>query len=241
LRADRLFGGSYRRELTPNLARLAKRATQFTDCYVPCARTAPSLVSLLSGTWPHRHGVRDTFVTPEQTRLSVASLPHILKQAGYRSAIVGDWAASDAAKFNFGFDYQDLPEDQWNIKFLLRQGPKDLRLFLSLFTQNAFGKAFCPRSTISAAFPDGGGRRDTRRMIGKLAQEDAPFFLVSFMATTPAVHFKYPYYSLLRSGLPRGSSSSWPSCATRGKSFAPRPNRNRSSTSSRSSICTTAA
>src|SRR5438552_18610734 len=74
LRADRLFGAGYKRELTPNLARLAKRATRFTDCYVPCARTAPSLVTMLSGTWPHRHGVRATFVTPEQTRLPVPRL-----------------------------------------------------------------------------------------------------------------------------------------------------------------------
>ena len=208
LRADRLFGAGYRRELTPNLARLAKRGTQFTDCYVPCARTAPSLVTLLSGTWPHRHGVRDTFVTPDQTRLSVTSLPQILKQAQYRSAIVGDWAASDAAKFNFGFDFQDLPEDQWNIKFLLRQGPKDLRMFLSLFTQNAFGKAFLPEIYYLGGIPltEEVGR-DTRRMISKLAQDDAPFFLVSFMATThPPFTSKYPYYSLYSDPEYRGES-----------------------------------
>jgi arylsulfatase A-like enzyme len=208
LRADRLFGAGYRRELTPNLARLAKRATRFTDCYVPCARTAPSLVTLLSGTWPHRHGVRDTFVTPEQTRLPVPSLPHILKTAGYRSAIVGDWAASDAEKFNFGFDDRDLPEDQWNIKFLLRQGPKDLRLFLSLFTQNAFGKAFLPEIYYLGGVPltEEVGR-DTRRMIGRLAQGDAPFFLVSFMATThPPFTSKYPYYSLYSDPGYRGES-----------------------------------
>jgi arylsulfatase A-like enzyme len=208
LRADRLFGAGYRRELTPNLARLAKRAALFTDCYVPCARTAPSLVSMLSGTWPHRHGVRDTFVTPEQTRLRVPLLPKILKQAGYRSGIVGDWAASDAEKFNFGFDYRDLPEDQWNIKFLLRQGPKDLRLFLSLFTQNAFGKTLLPEIYYLGGVPltEEVGR-DTRRMIGRLAEGDAPFFLVSFMATThPPFTSKYPYYSLYSDPEYRGES-----------------------------------
>ena len=208
LRADRLFGAGYRRELTPNLARLAKRGTQFTDCYVPCARTAPSLITMLTGTWPHRHGVRDTFVTPEQTRLQVPTLPQILKQAGYRSGIVGDWAASDAEKFNFGFDHRDLPPDQWNIKFLLRQGPKDLRLFLSLFTQNAFGKALLPEIYYLGGIPltEEVGR-DTRRMIGRLAREDAPFFLVSFMATThPPFTSKYPYYSLYSNPEYRGES-----------------------------------
>jgi arylsulfatase A-like enzyme len=198
LRADRLFGAGYRRELTPNLARLSRRGTQFTDCYVPCARTAPSLVSLLTGTWPHTHGVRDTFVTPGQTRLPVPALPQMLAAAGYRSAIVGDWAASDADKFSFGFDHKDLPHDQWNVKFLLRQGPKDLRLFLSLFTQNAFGKALLPEIYYLGGVPltEEVGR-DTRRMIGRLAGEGRPFFLMSFMATThPPFTSKYPYYSL---------------------------------------------
>ena len=208
LRADRLFGTGYRRELMPNLARLARRGTHFTDCYVPCARTAPSLASMLTGTWPHRHGVRDTFVTPEQTRLPVPSLPQILKQAGYRSGIVGDWAASDADKFNFGFDYRDLPSDQWNIKFLIRQGPKDLRLFLSLFTQNVFGKRWLPEIYYLGGIPltEEVGR-DTRRMIATLARDDAPFFLVSFMATThPPFTSKYPYYSLYSDPTYRGES-----------------------------------
>jgi len=208
LRADRLFGAGYRRELMPNLARLARRGTHFTDCYVPCARTAPSLASMLTGTWPHRHGVRDTFVTPEQTQLPVPSLPQILAQAGYRSGIVGDWAASDAEKFNFGFDERDLPPDQWNIKFLLRQGPKDLRLFLSLFTQNAFGKALLPEIYYLGGIPltEEVGR-DTRRMIARLAADDAPFFVVSFMATThPPFTSKYPYYSLYSDPTYRGES-----------------------------------
>ncbi len=198
LRFDRISGTGYPRELTPNLARLAQRATVFTDCYVPCARTAPSLVSMLSGTWPHTHGVRDTFVTPEQTQLPVAALPAILRSAGYRSAIVGDWAASDADKFNFGFDYRDLPRDQWNIKYLIRQGPKDLRLFISLFTQNAIGKALLPEIYYLGGIPltEEVGR-DTRKMIGRLAREDRPFFLMSFMATThPPFTSKYPYYAM---------------------------------------------
>ena len=208
LRADRLSGMGYRRSLTPNLEQVISRGTLFTDCYVPCARTAPSVVSMLTGTWPHRHRIRDTFVTPEETRLPVPSLPGILKQVGYRSAIVGDWAASDAEKFDFGFDHQDLPRDQWNIRYLLRQGPKDLRLFLSLFTQNRFGKTFLPEVYYLGGIPltEEVGR-DTRRMIGRLAKDDAPFFLMSFMATThPPFTSKYPYYTMYSDPAYRGES-----------------------------------
>jgi len=198
LRADRLSGSGYMRDLTPVIDALSKRGVRFTDCYVPCARTAPSLASLFTGTWPHTHGVRDTFVTPTQTQLPVAALPEILRRAGYRTAIVGDWCASDAEKFPFGFEHRDLPPDQWNIKYLLRQGPKDIRLFLSLFTQNRFGKIFLPEIHYLGGHPltEEVGRA-TRRMIAKLSDTDAPFFIVSFMATThPPFTSKYPYYSL---------------------------------------------
>jgi arylsulfatase A-like enzyme len=206
LRADRVHG--YCRNLTPNLARLFERAAVFTDCYVPCARTAPSLISMLTGTWPHTHRVRDTFVRPEDTVLPIGGLPEILQEAGYQTAVVGDWAAADMAKFNFKFAHQDLPQDQWNIKYLLRQGPKDIRLFLSLFTQNRIGKALLPEVYYLGGVPltEEVGC-DTRRMIKGLAGREAPFFLLSFMATNhPPFSSKYPYYTLYADRKYRGPS-----------------------------------
>ncbi len=208
LRADRLNGMGYPRELTPTLEALADRATRFTDCYVPCARTAPSLASMLTGTWPHTHGVRDNFLSPAETHLPVAALPDILRRQGYRTAAVGDWAISDLNKLDFGFEYTEMPHDQWNIKYLLRQGPKDIRLFLSLFTQNLFGKVFLPEIYYLGGHPltEEVGR-DTRRMIARLAQRDEPFFLMSFMATThPPFASKYPYYTMYADREYRGES-----------------------------------
>ncbi len=208
LRADRLNGMGYHRSLTPNIERVIARGTLMTDCYVPCARTAPSVVTMLTGTWPHRNRIRDTFVTPEETDLPVPSLPAILKQAGYSTAIVGDWAVSDAEKFDFGFDHIDHPRDQWNIKYLLRQGPKDLRLFISLFSQNLFGKTFLPEVYYLGGIPltEEVGR-DTRRMVARLAKQEVPFFLMSFMATThPPFTSKYPYYSMYSDPTYRGES-----------------------------------
>ena len=79
LRADRLGALGYRRALTPNIDSLAAAGALFANCYVPCARTAPSLISLLTGTWPHTHGIRDNFVPDDETRLKVDALPQLLK------------------------------------------------------------------------------------------------------------------------------------------------------------------
>ncbi|MBC8356809.1 MAG: sulfatase-like hydrolase/transferase, partial [Planctomycetes bacterium] len=42
---------------TPNLDRLASRSARFTNGYVPSSVCRPSLVSLLTGLYPHQHGV----------------------------------------------------------------------------------------------------------------------------------------------------------------------------------------
>lgn len=198
LRADRLGAAGYYRSLTPSIDALARRGAQFVNCYVPCARTAPSLISLLTGTWPHRHGIRDNFVGDDELTLPVPSLCAILAQAGYQTAVVGDWSAGDMGKFNLGFQQLDLPKDQWNIKYLIRQGPKDLRLFLSLFTHNRFGKRFLPELYYLAGVPltrEVG--RDARAKITDLASAKRPFFLNVFMATThPPFGSEYPYYTL---------------------------------------------
>lgn len=192
LRADRVNG-----EFTPTLAGLCRRGVQFSQCYVPCARTAPSLISLLTGTWPHRHGVRDNFVANSETTLRVESLPRILSQEGYRTAALSDWCGADLGKFSFGFDYLDLPEDQWNLKLFIRQGPKDLRLFLSLFTHNAFGKTFLPEIHYLGGVPlnDELGN-ETRHLVSRLAAADQPFLLNVFFSTThPPFGTEYPYYT----------------------------------------------
>ena len=198
LRADRLGIAGYPRKLTPNIDALAHRGTWYTQAYVPIARTAPSITTLLTGAWPRRHGVTTNFIPDEATRLPVPTVPELLRRAGYRTAAVGDWAASDLGKIDFGFDTVEVAPDQWNLKYLIRQGPKDLRLFVSLFTHNEFGRRLLPEMYYLAGRPltsDIG--RSTRQMIDRLAGQDEPFFLLTFIATTHAPFgSEYPYYML---------------------------------------------
>ncbi len=195
LRADRL-DGSYRREVAPFIRSLARQGVFLIQCFVPIARTAPSLLSLLTGCWPYRFGVRDNFVPDETTQLTVPTLPRLLKQSGYYTAALSDWCGADLGKFDLGFDYTDVPEDQWNIKLFIRQGPKDLRLFLSLFTRNLFGKTFLPEIYYLGGVPQTTELgREARHLITHLAQRAQPFFLNVFFSTTHGPFgSEYPYY-----------------------------------------------
>lgn len=197
LRADRLSALGYHRALTPHIDRLAEQGVLFANCYVPCARTAPSLISLMTGTWPHTHGIRDNFVADTDTRLKVDALPDLLRDQGYYSAAISDWCGADMGKFSFGFDYTDLPEDQWNLKYFIRQGPKDLRLFVSLFTHNRLGRLLLPEIYYLGGVPltrQMGTR--ARRLVSRLAEFAQPFFLNIFYSTThPPFASEWPWYA----------------------------------------------
>lgn len=151
---------------------------------------------MLTGTWPHKHGVRDNFVSDDQTTLDCTTLPEILHQLGYRTAAVSDWCGADLGKFNFGFDILKLPADQWNLKYLIRQGPKDIRLFLSIFLHNRVGRLLLPEIYYLGGVPQTTqlGKRG-RRMISRLAATGEPFFLNLFYSTThPPFASEHPYY-----------------------------------------------
>jgi arylsulfatase A-like enzyme/GT2 family glycosyltransferase len=196
LRADRVGAQRNGKSITPNIDALAQRGTHFGACYVPCARTAPSLISMLTGTWPHTHGIRDNFVADDEARLDLPALPSILAALGYRSAAVSDWCGADLGKFSLGFDILDLPEDQWNVKYLIRQGPKDIRLFLSLFLHNRMGRLLLPELYYLGGVPQTRqlGQRG-RRMISRLGASGEPFLLNLFYSTThPPFASEYPSY-----------------------------------------------
>jgi len=208
LRADRLGALGYHRALTPNLDALTLQGALFANCYVPCARTAPSLVSLLTGTWPQTHGIRDNYVADADTRLKVPALPQLLKPLGYRSVALSDWCGADMGKFSFGFDHTDLPEDQWNLKYLIRQGPKDLRLFVSLFCHNRLGRLVLPELYYLGGVPltsQIGSR--ARRLVSRLAVSPEPFFVNVFYSTThPPFASEWPWYTRYADPAYTGSS-----------------------------------
>ena len=198
LRADRLGTANYIRNLSPNIDKLAEQSVSFTNCYTPLARTAPSLASIFTGTWPHKHGIRTNYPYANQLNLPVDNLIETLNKAGYNTAAIADWAGADLGKIKFGFKQLNLPQDQWNLKYLIRQGPASIRFFLSLFCHNRFGKKFLPELYYLAGIPLSKQLfSDTRSLISAMATNEQPFCINVFTASTH-VPFgsNYPYYNL---------------------------------------------
>lgn len=208
LRCDRLGAYRYRRNLTPNIDKLCADGVLLGNCITPVARTAPSVASLFSGLWPYQHGIRDNYPSAEECRLPHPSLVQCLKAQGYSTLAVSDWAGADFGKIDFGFETVSLPEDQWNLKLLFRQGPSVIRGFLSLFTNNSLGKKYLPELYFLAGMPlTGKLGRECRQFIASAAREERPFFLNLFTSTTH-VPFTcdYPYYKLFTPENYRGES-----------------------------------
>ncbi|HSF20219.1 MAG TPA: sulfatase-like hydrolase/transferase [Vicinamibacteria bacterium] len=105
LRADRL--GIYGSGVpTPNLDRLARAGVYFTNVYAQSPLTLPSHSSILTGTYPTFHGVRDN----GRYRLSeeMETLAEILKHAGYQTAaFVGAYPVHSRFGLSQGFDHYD--------------------------------------------------------------------------------------------------------------------------------------
>jgi arylsulfatase len=94
LRADHMGAYGYARATTPHLDRLAAESMVFEEAHTPRAKTTPAIVSLLTGRYPHDHGVRD-LATPLEREVEL--LQEELREADYATgAIVGNWVLADA-------------------------------------------------------------------------------------------------------------------------------------------------
>jgi len=100
---------------TPNLDKLAKGGAIFEQFYAQPMCT-PSRAALMTGRYPHRYGLQ-TIVIPSAGTYGLATdewlLSQALKEAGYKTAIVGKWHLGHADRkywpLQRGFDYHYGP------------------------------------------------------------------------------------------------------------------------------------
>jgi arylsulfatase A-like enzyme len=92
---------------TPRLDRMAAEGTRFTDCYAGSTVCAPSRCVLMTGLHAGHARIRGNSRLP--LRLEDVTVAETLKQAGYRTGIVGKWGlgnqGSEGVPSKQGFDY----------------------------------------------------------------------------------------------------------------------------------------
>ncbi len=104
LRADRIGCYGFQWIDTPFMDLFASRGIKFTRCIAQTPLTLPSHTSLLTGTLPLFHGVRDNggYIVPSELK----TLAELFKEKGYETAaFVGAYVLDSRWGLNQGFDY----------------------------------------------------------------------------------------------------------------------------------------
>ncbi len=123
---------------TPNIDKLFEQGMHFKNFYANCTVCSPTRASLMTGCYPDKVGVPGVIRTHEDNSWGylmegVATLPKMLKNAGYATAIIGKWhlgLESPNTPNESGFDFfhgflGDMMDDYWTH---LRHGKNYMRL-----------------------------------------------------------------------------------------------------------------
>jgi len=108
---------------TPNLDRLAREGTLFTQFYVCGSVCSPSRCAFFTGQYPARHRIHGHYATPEQNAArgmsqflppDVPNVASLLRRAGYATAHVGKWHLGSNSggpePDKYGFDFVGTSE-----------------------------------------------------------------------------------------------------------------------------------
>jgi len=108
LRADHLGCYGNNRIKTPNIDNLAKEGVRFKNAVCQAPLTGPSHASILTGLYPHTHGVR---INGYPLRDSVLTIAKILKMNKYKTAgfVSVNFLGDDVSGLGRGFDVFDWP------------------------------------------------------------------------------------------------------------------------------------
>ncbi len=207
LRADNLGASP---AVTPHLDALAATAMLFQRAVPAIPRTYPSWASMLTGQYPHHHGIRHMFPIPDASgKVAVAhTLPEVLRASGYRTAAFSDFAGDVFTRADFGFDHVEAPA--FTLASNVALGGLKPHLHLMPWLVEVFAGATHPELLAFERLAD--PRWITKRAEAWIAEAQAddpttPWFVVVFLSSG---HFPFaspaPFWNRFIDGDFRGPS-----------------------------------
>lgn len=196
LRSDRMENAG----ILPSLSRLRSdpSAVYFENHMVGIPRTFPSWIEILQGRYSAKTGIRHMFPGFAQREGKFTGLVTGLKNRGYQTAVISDFAGDIFPRFDAGFD--EILAPSMTLGNMIRQSV-DLMfpLFLPL-TTSSLGRPFFPGLKTTANYSDPRHLAEiAKKRIRPSGQNnpERPHFTTIFFSTA---HFPYaapyPYYRM---------------------------------------------
>ncbi len=174
-------------------SRIAERSVAFDNAYTILPRTFPSLVTMMTGQYPHTHRIRHMFPDPPLLSRPFDALPRILSERGWETGVFSDFAGDIFSRIDLGFDAVDVPE--FSIRSNVRQACWKLHVHLLPYLMATGALPEITDFEASERYADPAILTD--RFLNWLSQRDSdrPFFgFVFYSATHYPYASPYPYY-----------------------------------------------
>jgi len=150
---------------TPNIDRLATRSVRFQTAYVSQASCSPSRSTMFTGLYPHANGhyglANANVGFRVHEALLDALLPNVLRQAGYRTGIIGKLHVNPEKAFAFnmrrneGFGTREIRKQiGFAREFLNAEAQQPWFLMFNMFDPHVARKRLPNRKRGPSHFPD---------------------------------------------------------------------------------------
>ncbi len=143
MRADHLGAYGYRQIRTPVLDDLAARGVLFENAITPAVMTLPSHASILTGTYPPAHGIRNN--GDYRLGAGALTLAEVLRARGFRTgAVIGAFVLDSMFGLDQGFDQYDdaLPARGPSESFYAERSARGVTDAALRFIEGAKGSRF---------------------------------------------------------------------------------------------------
>ena len=192
--------GAKHADLTPNVDAFAKQATDFTNLHVATASTLESWITFFTGQLPSKHGVRSMYPSREEVGAidaMQATLPRILRAAGYDTFVSSDWAGNCFDLVDLGFEKRRVAPVQ-NFEALILEATVKAHPLVPIFfgsVPGRLGELLVPGRGALASFTRPGALVDQLfDDVDASVKAERPFFGMLFVSPTHLPYnSRYPF------------------------------------------------